>query len=86
MAQHHTAGTLVWVSDAQSGWTKGEVIKLEGGQLRVRTEQGSVGMYKADDCPLQNPMSRMGVEVGPIYSHNANALTWITFVVRQQSM
>ena len=86
MAQHHTAGTLVWVSDAQCGWTKGEVIKLEGGQLRVRTEQGSVGLYKADDCPLQNPMSRMGVEVGPTYSLSANSFTWITFVVRQQSM
>ena len=42
---------------------KGQVVKLEGAQLRVRTEQGSVGLYKADDCPLQNPMSRMGVEV-----------------------
>ena len=68
MAQHHTAGTLVWVSDAQAGWVKGEVIRLEGGQLRVRTEQGSIGLYKADDCPLQNPMSRMGVEVSA-YRH-----------------
>ncbi len=53
----------MWVIDAQAGWMKGQVVKLEGAQLRVRTEQGSVGLYKADDCPLQNPMSRMGVEV-----------------------
>ena len=58
----------MWVSDAQAGWVKGEVIKLEGGQLRVRTEQGNIGLYKADDCPLQNPMSRMGVEVSA-YRH-----------------
>ena len=63
MGEHHTAGTLVWVNDAQAGWIKGEVLKMEDKKLKVRTEKGAIGLYKPEDCPLQNPMSRMGVEV-----------------------
>ncbi len=63
MGDHHTAGTLVWVNDSQAGWIKGEVQKMEDKKLKVRTEKGAVGLYKPEDCPLQNPMSRMGVEV-----------------------
>ena len=64
MGDHHTAGSLVWVLDQRQGWIKGTVLKVEGAQLRVRTEEGQVGLYKPEDCPLQNPTSRMGVEVG----------------------
>ena len=63
MGDHHTAGTLVWVNDPQDGWIKGEVLKMEDKKLKVRTEKGAVGLYIPEDCPLQNPMSRMGVEV-----------------------
>ncbi len=48
---------------------KGEVQKMEGKKLKVRTEQGNVGLYLPEDCPLQNPMSRMGVEVGQMAEH-----------------
>lgn len=64
MGEHHTTGTLVWVHDPQEGWVKGEVMKMEGKKLKIRTEQGNVAVYLPEDCPLQNPMSRMGVEVG----------------------
>lgn len=63
MGDHHTAGTLVWVNDPQAGWIKGEVVRMEDKKLKVRTEKGTVALYSAVDCPLQNPMSRMGVEV-----------------------
>ena len=63
MTDYHTAGSLVWVHDQQQGWIKGGVQKVEGGKLRVRTEKGDVGLYQPEDCPLQNPTSRMGVEV-----------------------
>jgi hypothetical protein len=65
MTDYHTAGSLVWVHDQQQGWIKGDVQKVEGGKLRVRTEKGDVGLYQPEDCPLQNPTSRMGVEVRP---------------------
>ena len=61
--EHHTRGSLVWVNDAQAGWVKGEVVGLEGGKLRVRTETGVTRLCSPADCPLQNPSSRMGVEV-----------------------
>ena len=63
MASHHTAGSLVWVHDQQQGWIKGEVLKVEAGKLKVRTEKGAVEAFLPEDCPLQNPTSRMGVEV-----------------------
>jgi hypothetical protein len=61
--EHHTRGSLVWVNDAQAGWVKGEVLGLEGSKLRVRTETGVTRLCSPADCPLQNPSSRMGVEV-----------------------
>ena len=61
--EHHTRGSLVWVNDSQAGWIKGEVVSLEGSQLRVRTETGGTRLCSPADCPLQNPSSRMGVEV-----------------------
>ncbi len=61
--EHHTRGSLVWVNDSQAGWVKGEVVGLEGSKLRVRTETGVTRLCSPADCPLQNPSSRMGVEV-----------------------
>ena len=65
MESIHTRGSLVWLLDPQAGWIKGEVLALEGSQLRVRTEAGDVRLCSPADCPLQNPTSRMGVEVRP---------------------
>jgi Myosin N-terminal SH3-like domain len=60
----HTLGSLVWVVDATVGWVKGEVTKvLPKNQLQVKLEDGRSGTFEAADCPLQNPVSRGGVEV-----------------------
>ena len=63
MATYHTSGSLVWVHDAADGWVKGTVEKVDGKKLLVRTEKGSVASFAPEDCPLQNPLARMGVEV-----------------------
>ena len=65
-AAQHTVGSKVWVVCADDGWQKGEVVKVEGGQLRVRLEGGrGEQLCAAEDCPLQNPsLYGNGVEVG----------------------
>ena len=63
MAEHHTAGSLVWVQDTAEGWVKGVVEKVVQDKLQVKTANGSVQTCKPEDTPLQNPSSRMGVEV-----------------------
>ena len=70
MASHHTAGSLVWVQDPQQGWIKGDVLKVEAGKLKVRTEKGAVEVFLPEGCPLQNPTSRMGVEVRSVTLQN----------------
>ncbi|KAK9809830.1 hypothetical protein WJX72_000004 [[Myrmecia] bisecta] len=62
MADYHTAGSLVWLQDPQQGWIKGEVLKVEGAKLKVKSEKGVEGLYNPEDCPLQNPGGRGGVE------------------------
>ena len=64
-ALHHTSGSLVWVwASVEQGWVKGTVQKVEkNGQLLVQLEDGKTGKFKPEDCPLANPLSRMGVEV-----------------------
>lgn len=71
-SQFHTAGSPVWIWTSESdGWRKGTVEKVgSDGKLQVRLDNGSVGSYKPDDCPLRNVESRMGVEV----CHNLRAL------------
>ena len=62
-AASHTLGSKVWVNDAVEGWVKGDVVKVEKGSLKVSTEKGSIGAYKPEECPLQNPQTAGGVEV-----------------------
>lgn len=59
----HTLGSKVWVADAEDGWVKGDVVKVDKGNLIVRTSKGSTSTYKPEDCPLQNPQTAGGVEV-----------------------
>jgi len=63
-AASHTLGSKVWVNDAVEGWVKGDVVKVEKGTLKVSTEKGSIKAYKPEECPLQNPQTAGGVEVG----------------------
>ena len=63
MAEQHTQGTKVWLEDPKEGWIQGDVLKVEKDLLHVRTEQGSVKQLKPEQCPLQNPGGRGGVEV-----------------------
>ena len=59
----HTVGSRVWLSDSAEGWTKGEVVKIEGpDSLTVRMEDGTERLCSQDEIPLQNPGIR-GVEV-----------------------
>lgn len=64
MAEQHTQGTKVWLSDPQQGWIQGDVLKVDKDLLHVKTEQGDVKQLKPQECPLQNPGGRGGVEVG----------------------
>ena len=66
-AASHTLGSKVWVNDAVEGWVKGDVVKVEKGSLKVSTEKGTIKTYKPEECPLQNPQTAGGVEVG--HSH-----------------
>lgn len=59
----HTLGSKVWVTDAEDGWVKGDVVKVDKGSLIVSTSKGNTGTYKPEDCPLQNPQTAGGVEV-----------------------
>ena len=63
MGDQHTQGTKVWLADSELGWVQGDVLKVEKDLLHVRTERGNVKELKPDDCPLQNPGGRGGVEV-----------------------
>ena len=63
MTEHHTTGSLVWVQDAGEGWVKGVVNKVLQSTLEVKTDSGALVTCKPQDAPLQNPSSRMGVEV-----------------------
>lgn len=62
----HTLGSKVWVTDAESGWVKGDVVKVDKGNLIVTTASGTTGTYKPEECPLQNPQTAGGVEVKPV--------------------
>jgi hypothetical protein len=59
----HTVGTKAWIKDAEEGWIKCDVVKVDPGLLTVKTERGSVLQAKPEECPLQNPLARAGVEV-----------------------
>lgn len=59
----HTVGTKAWIKDAEEGWIKCDVVKVDPGLLTVKTERGTVVQAKPDECPLQNPLARAGVEV-----------------------
>lgn len=59
----HTLGSKVWVADAEVGWVKGDVVKVDKGNLIVSTSKGTTGTFKPEDCPLQNPQTAGGVEV-----------------------
>ena len=59
----HTLGSKVWVVDAELGWVKGDVVKVDKGNLIVSTSKGTTGTYKPEECPLQNPQIAGGVEV-----------------------
>lgn len=63
MAEHHTAGSLVWVQDANQTWVKAVVERVAADKLEVKTSDGNIVACKPQDAPLQNPTSRMGVEV-----------------------
>ena len=63
MAEHHTAGSLVWVQDQAEGWVKGVVQRVVGDKLEIKAESGTQLTSRPEDAPLQNPSSRMGVEV-----------------------
>ena len=61
---HHTAGSAVWLPDGSSAWRRATVLRtLPGGRLALRDEAGVESEAAAADCPLQNPASRLGVEV-----------------------
>ena len=60
---HHTEGSKVWVADAADGWIQAEVVKAEASQLTIRTGNGTIKVCKPEDCPLQNAISRNGLEV-----------------------
>lgn len=62
----HTVGTKSWIKDNAEGWIKCDVVKVDPGLLTVKTERGDVLQAKPEDCPLQNPLARAGVEVGPL--------------------
>ena len=66
----HTLGSKVWVNDASEGWVKGDVVKVEKGLLKVSTETGTIKAYKPEECPLQNPQTAGGVEVGHTSSYS----------------
>ena len=63
MADQHTQGTKIWLADPKEGWIQGDVLKVEKDLLHVRTEQGALKQLKPEECPLQNPGARGGVEV-----------------------
>ena len=75
MSDYHTQGSLVWVSDAE-GWVKGTVQKVQGEKLLVQNEKGAVALYRAEDCPLQNPLARMGVEVSLRLHYQEFCFSW----------
>lgn len=60
----HTVGSRVWLADDQTGWTKGEVVKVDGSGLTVKLEDGSQKACQQEEIPLQNP-GMSGVEVRP---------------------
>lgn len=64
-SQFHTTGSLVWVwASNDRGWVKGTVRKVaKDGQLLVGLDGSESRTFKAEDCPLRNVESRMGVEV-----------------------
>ena len=53
----------MWVRDAEEGWVKGVVEAVAATALDVKLESGKVQTFKPEDCPLQNPTARLGVEV-----------------------
>ena len=57
------AGSLVWVKSAEEGWEKGVVQLVAPDALDVRLESGKAASYRPEECPLQNPTARAGVEV-----------------------
>lgn len=63
VAESHTQGSLVWVADAAESWVKAEVKKVEDGVVTVTTEAGKTVKCSPEDCPIQNPDQRGGVEV-----------------------
>ena len=65
-SDQHTNGTAVWYYDDKStdGWVPGIVVKTEGNKLLVKTEGGGTVSLTPEQCPLQNPGSLRGVEVG----------------------
>lgn len=66
LSAQHTVGSRVWLADAEEGWQKGEVVKIDGGRLHVRLDEGGQErVCDPEDCPLQNPsLYGNGVEVG----------------------
>jgi hypothetical protein len=64
-SQFHTVASLVWVwANNEQGWLKGTVNKVaQDGKLQIAQDDGKIGTYKPEDCPLRNVESRMGVEV-----------------------
>lgn len=62
----HTVGTLVWLpADGGAAWRPGEVTRvLPSGRLAVRAgDDGGEVEVDPEAAPLQNPASRLGVEV-----------------------
>jgi hypothetical protein len=59
----HTQGSKVWVKDPVEIWIKGEVIKVDGQSVVVKTEGGQEVRVAGEDAPIQNPDVRGGVEV-----------------------
>ena len=59
----HTIGTRVWVRDDAESWNKGEVLKLDDGNLVINVEGGKQVKCKPEEAPIQNPDTRGGVEV-----------------------
>jgi hypothetical protein len=69
----HTQGTRVWVRDQANSWVKGEVLKIDGGNLSVRVEGGETVKCKPEEAHMQNPDSRGGVEVRRMSDRTAGA-------------
>ena len=55
----------MWVKSAEEGWEKGVVQHVAADALDVKLDSGRVARYRPEECPLQNPTARAGVEVRP---------------------